>query len=173
MEFSVIALARGHSMQDLVYLGIVGICDPPRPRVREAISTLQNAGVTVKLVTGDAKETATAVGWYTFFLSLNYQLTNSVHPQLENPRPGQSCYSCLPCLISSSLRHCSQISRPILSRLFIWLTHQDTKRSSFLIPSNQAYPVLECELSQVYCISLEIRRCLRLHSPVFLNCTFP
>ena len=49
-------------MQDLIYLGIVGICDPPRPKVREAITTLLSAGVKVKLVTGDAKETATAVG---------------------------------------------------------------------------------------------------------------
>lgn len=58
----VIGLARGTSLQDLVYVGLVGICDPPRPNVREAIATLMMSGVKVKLVTGDAKETAAAIG---------------------------------------------------------------------------------------------------------------
>ncbi|XP_012273075.1 calcium-transporting ATPase type 2C member 1 [Orussus abietinus] len=57
----VIGLARGCSLQDLVYLGFVGICDPPRPHVRQAITTLVNSGVKVKMVTGDAKETAASV----------------------------------------------------------------------------------------------------------------
>lgn len=59
---SVIGLARGSSLQDLIFLGLVGICDPPRPHVREAINTLANSGVKVKMVTGDAKETAAAIG---------------------------------------------------------------------------------------------------------------
>jgi Ca2+-transporting ATPase len=50
-------------LQDLAYCGIVGICDPPRPFVREAIQTLIQGGVKVKLVTGDAQETAVAIGW--------------------------------------------------------------------------------------------------------------
>ncbi|EZA51926.1 hypothetical protein DMN91_007577 [Ooceraea biroi] len=57
----VIGLARGSSLQDLIYMGLVGICDPPRPRVRESISILLNSGVKVKMVTGDAKETAAAI----------------------------------------------------------------------------------------------------------------
>ncbi|XP_076621461.1 secretory pathway calcium atpase [Colletes latitarsis] len=57
----VIGLARGTSLQDLVYVGLVGICDPPRPHVRESIATLVNSGVKVKMVTGDAKETAAAI----------------------------------------------------------------------------------------------------------------
>ncbi|XP_043492843.1 LOW QUALITY PROTEIN: calcium-transporting ATPase type 2C member 1 [Polistes fuscatus] len=57
----VYGLARGTSLQDLVYLGLVGIFDPPRPHVRESIATLMNSGVKVKMVTGDAKETAVAI----------------------------------------------------------------------------------------------------------------
>lgn len=57
----VIGMAKGPSMQDLIYMGIVGICDPPRPFVREAIHTLYQSGVRVKLVTGDAQETAVAI----------------------------------------------------------------------------------------------------------------
>ncbi|XP_003426720.1 calcium-transporting ATPase type 2C member 1 isoform X3 [Nasonia vitripennis] len=57
----VIGLARGVSLQDLVYVGLVGICDPPRPHVRDAITTLMSSGVRIKMVTGDAKETAAAI----------------------------------------------------------------------------------------------------------------
>ncbi|CAH0773260.1 unnamed protein product [Bemisia tabaci] len=57
----VVGMASGSSLQDLVFLGLVGICDPPRPKVREAILTLQQSGVKIKLVTGDAQETATSV----------------------------------------------------------------------------------------------------------------
>lgn len=45
-----------------MYLGLVGICDPPKPFVRESIEQLFNCGVKVKLVTGDAQETAVAIG---------------------------------------------------------------------------------------------------------------
>ncbi|XP_055378481.1 calcium-transporting ATPase type 2C member 1 isoform X2 [Condylostylus longicornis] len=57
----VLALAKGKSMQDLVYCGLVGITDPPRPLVRESIEILSQSGVRVKMVTGDAQETALAI----------------------------------------------------------------------------------------------------------------
>jgi Ca2+-transporting ATPase len=58
----VLAIAKGKSLNDLVYLGIVGITDPPRPLVRESIEILNRSGVRVKMVTGDSQETALAVG---------------------------------------------------------------------------------------------------------------
>lgn len=60
----VLALARGKSFQDLIFMGIVGITDPPRPLVRESIELLQQSGVQVKMVTGDAQETAIAICEY-------------------------------------------------------------------------------------------------------------
>ncbi|XP_058801743.1 calcium-transporting ATPase type 2C member 1 [Phymastichus coffea] len=57
----VIGLARGSSLQDLVYVGLVGICDPPRPYIRNSISSLMASGVRIKMVTGDARETAAAI----------------------------------------------------------------------------------------------------------------
>ncbi|TDG44991.1 hypothetical protein AWZ03_008613 [Drosophila navojoa] len=57
----VLALAKGKSMQDLIYCGLVGITDPPRPLVRESIELLMQSGVRVKMVTGDAQETAMAI----------------------------------------------------------------------------------------------------------------
>lgn len=57
----VVALAKGYNLQELVYVGMVGICDPPRPFVRESINALIQSGVQVKMVTGDAMDTAVAI----------------------------------------------------------------------------------------------------------------
>ena len=57
----VVALGRGRELSMLTFLGFVGILDPPRPGVREAIETVHGAGVSVKMVTGDAEETAMAI----------------------------------------------------------------------------------------------------------------
>ncbi|KAJ6381172.1 hypothetical protein OIU77_029958 [Salix suchowensis] len=46
---------------DLVLLAIVGIKDPCRPGVRDAVRLCQNAGVKVRMVTGDNPQTAKAI----------------------------------------------------------------------------------------------------------------
>ena len=60
--FAVIALAVGTDLQQLSFLGIMGLLDPPRPGVREAVHTLLESGVEVKMLTGDARETALTIG---------------------------------------------------------------------------------------------------------------
>lgn len=65
-------MAKGPTLAELVYVGMVGICDPPRPHVRESIQTLLQSGVQVKLVTGDAQETAVAIGEIWLLLSPCY-----------------------------------------------------------------------------------------------------
>lgn len=57
----VIALAMGTDLQQLSFLGIMGLLDPPRPGVREAVHTLLESGVEVKMLTGDARETALTI----------------------------------------------------------------------------------------------------------------
>jgi Ca2+-transporting ATPase len=57
----VIAMATGSSLDDLIYVGIVGIIDPERPQVAQAVSQLKTGGVIVKMITGDAEKTAKAI----------------------------------------------------------------------------------------------------------------
>jgi len=45
-----------------IFLGVVGIIDPPRDEVIEAIKECTEAGVTVKMITGDHAITAKAIG---------------------------------------------------------------------------------------------------------------
>ena len=47
---------------DMVFVGLVGIIDPPRPEAIEAIAACREAGIRVKMITGDHAGTATAIG---------------------------------------------------------------------------------------------------------------
>ncbi|MHA2102927.1 MAG: cation-translocating P-type ATPase [Candidatus Hodarchaeales archaeon] len=47
---------------DMIYLGMVGMKDPPRPEAISAIQTCFDAGIRIKMVTGDHKNTALAIG---------------------------------------------------------------------------------------------------------------
>ncbi|CAF0968464.1 unnamed protein product [Rotaria magnacalcarata] len=57
----ILAMATGTSFDDLTYVGMVGIIDPERPKVEQAISQLKTGGVIVKMITGDAEKTAKAI----------------------------------------------------------------------------------------------------------------
>ncbi len=46
---------------DVVWLGIVGLWDPPRPEVAHAVATAQAAGIRVLMITGDHPATARAI----------------------------------------------------------------------------------------------------------------
>ncbi|WP_146029322.1 HAD-IC family P-type ATPase, partial [Lactiplantibacillus paraplantarum] len=47
--------------QHLTLLGIAGIIDPPRPEVRQSVTTLHQAGIQVVMITGDHAVTARAI----------------------------------------------------------------------------------------------------------------
>lgn len=61
-SFLVLAMAIGSSLDDLTFVGIVGIIDPERPQVEKAVNQLHTGGVIVKMITGDAEKTAKAIG---------------------------------------------------------------------------------------------------------------
>ena len=47
--------------QNLTYVGVVGIIDPPRPEVAEAVAEARQAGVRVMMITGDHPTTAARI----------------------------------------------------------------------------------------------------------------
>ncbi|CAH0017820.1 unnamed protein product [Clonostachys rhizophaga] len=82
-------------MNNLTFLGVVGIQDPVRPGVPEAVRKAQHAGVTVRMVTGDNVITAQAIakecGIYTggivmegpVFRKLSEEAMHETLPKLE------------------------------------------------------------------------------------------
>ncbi len=46
---------------ELTFVGLLGMIDPPRPEVKDAIRTAAEAGIKTVMVTGDYKETAIAI----------------------------------------------------------------------------------------------------------------
>ena len=53
---------HGESFErDLIFTGLLGIKDPARPEAIDAISDCQKAGINVVMITGDHKDTATAI----------------------------------------------------------------------------------------------------------------
>lgn len=46
----------------MIFIGLAGIMDPPRPEAITAIQACQNAGIRVKMITGDHQQTAMAIG---------------------------------------------------------------------------------------------------------------
>ncbi|WP_422485728.1 calcium-translocating P-type ATPase, SERCA-type [Gudongella sp. DL1XJH-153] len=46
---------------DMIFVGLAGMIDPPRPEAREAIAKCKNAGINTIMITGDYRETAFAI----------------------------------------------------------------------------------------------------------------
>ncbi|XP_037310497.2 calcium-transporting ATPase type 2C member 1 [Pungitius pungitius] len=57
----VLAFASGSQMGNLTFVGLVGIIDPPRSGVKEAVAMLISSGVAIKMITGDSQETAVSI----------------------------------------------------------------------------------------------------------------
>ncbi|MCS7056600.1 MAG: cation-translocating P-type ATPase [Thermoflexales bacterium] len=54
--------AIGEEMErDLVFLGLIGMIDPPRPEAKDAVARAQQAGIRVIMITGDHPLTAQAI----------------------------------------------------------------------------------------------------------------
>lgn len=47
--------------EHLIFVGLVGMVDPPRPAAKPAVATLKGAGITTIMITGDHKDTAFAI----------------------------------------------------------------------------------------------------------------
>ena len=47
--------------KDLTFVGFMGMIDPPRPEAKAALQVCQEAGIAVKMITGDHRDTAVAI----------------------------------------------------------------------------------------------------------------
>jgi len=56
------ALTHDALNHGLIFLGIAGMMDPPRPEAIDAIHACQQAGIRVKMITGDHPQTAMSIG---------------------------------------------------------------------------------------------------------------
>lgn len=56
-----LTLTHADIEHDLVFLGLQGMIDPPRPEAIQAIQSCQAAGIQVKMITGDHAQTAAAI----------------------------------------------------------------------------------------------------------------
>ena len=77
----VLAVAAGPA-DALQLLGVVGLADPPRPDAAELIRQLGDLGVRVCMATGDAEETARAIGAR---LGLGTRVCQAQGAQAQNP----------------------------------------------------------------------------------------
>ncbi len=53
--------SKDYEENNLIFLGFTGLIDPPRKEVKQAIKTALNAGIQLKIITGDSALTAKAI----------------------------------------------------------------------------------------------------------------
>ena len=71
--FSVLGVAfnEGEKEENLIFVGLVALYDPPKKGVKETIKKLKEAGIDIRILTGDHKETAVYIAKEVGFENLN------------------------------------------------------------------------------------------------------
>lgn len=71
--FSVLGVAfnEGEKEKNLIFVGLVALYDPPKKGVKETIKKLKEAGIDIRILTGDHKETAVYIAKEVGFENLN------------------------------------------------------------------------------------------------------
>ncbi len=58
----IINLTKDNYENNLIFLGMVGMIDPPRKEVKQSIEIAKRSGIKTIMITGDHKNTAFAIG---------------------------------------------------------------------------------------------------------------
>jgi len=66
--------AKDNFLSDMVFIGLFGIQDPPKPGVKEAVQDCQAAGVKVIMITGDHPDTGVAIAKEISIIPANQEL---------------------------------------------------------------------------------------------------
>jgi magnesium-transporting ATPase (P-type) len=75
---------------ELIWLGMVGLIDPPRPEAIEAVAECRSAGIRVKMITGDHATTAMAIGAQIGLQNTDQALTGADLDQLDDAALGEA-----------------------------------------------------------------------------------
>lgn len=70
-------------VNELTIIGIAGIKDPLRPEIPLAVQRCKNAGVTVRMITGDVKHTAIAIAKDAGILDANFDLSKNEYDVMD------------------------------------------------------------------------------------------
>ena len=61
VDKSKVEISHSDIAENLIFLGLQAMIDPPRPEVIKAIQTCHKAGISVKMITGDHEMTALSI----------------------------------------------------------------------------------------------------------------
>ncbi len=61
LAFAYRKISRGYDEDELIFAGLQGMIDPPRPEVKSSIEQCRKAGIKVVMITGDHMNTAVAI----------------------------------------------------------------------------------------------------------------
>ena len=87
---AVTALDHADLRQDMVMLGLACMMDPPRPEAVAAIRNCQQAGIRVKMITGDHQETAMAIGQMLGISNSGKALTGQALEHMDDAALGEA-----------------------------------------------------------------------------------
>jgi len=72
----VLAFAFGPTLEELVFVGMIGMEDPPRDGVEKSVKQLRKGGIKVLMITGDSRETALAIAKRCAIISPHHEIYN-------------------------------------------------------------------------------------------------
>ncbi len=88
------ALDHHHVAEGLVFLGLQGLLDPPRPEAKRAVAACQGAGIRVKMITGDHALTAASIAEQLGLVDTHKVLTGRELAQLDEAAFNQAAQEC-------------------------------------------------------------------------------